>query len=60
MPPQKELTREQKILLASRGYLPDMWEVIVDGRQSMLIRRKDRLDAAVIFKEGSPEYRSGK
>ena len=56
MADRKELTREQRILLACRGYQPALYEVLFDGRQCMLIRSLDRMDAAVIFKEGSPEY----
>ena len=56
----KGLTREQVILLASRGYLPSEWEVLLDYPRTMLIRRIDRSEAAVIYKPGSPEYREGK
>ena len=56
MPPQKELTREQRILMGCRGYQPALHEVLFDGKHCMLIRSLDRMDAAVIYKEGSPEY----
>ena len=48
---KKELTREQKILLVSRGFLPDMYEVLQDYPRSMLIRNKETKEAAVIFKD---------
>ena len=55
MPPKKEMAREQMILIASRGYLPSEYEVIVDYPRSMLIRKKDGTEPAVIFKEGPDE-----
>ena len=59
MADQKELSREQRILMASRGYLPGMYDVLYDGKQCMLIRSKDRTEAVVIYKPGSPEYEAG-
>ena len=52
MPPVKEMTRGQMILLASRGYLPSEWEILYDLPHTLLIRTKDRKDAAIIFKDG--------
>lgn len=59
MPAQKEMTRGQMILLASRGYLPSEWEVLQDYPRSMLIRTKDRKDAAIIFKDGPEDLPQG-
>ena len=59
MPPVKEMTREQMILLASRGYLPSEWEILYDLPHTMIIRTKDRKDAAIIFKDGPEDPRQG-
>ena len=48
---EKELTREQRILLASKGYFPDLYEVLQDYPHSMLVRNKQTQEPAVIFKE---------
>ena len=47
---KEQLTIEQIYLLASRGYSPAEWDVLYDLRRSMIIRRKDKTDTAIIFK----------
>lgn len=49
--PKKELTPEQIRILRQNKLDPVLWEVLQDYRQSMLIRRKDRSEAKVIFKQ---------
>ena len=50
MAEKKEMTKAQIRLLTSRGYSPTEWEVLYDLPRSMIIRRKDKSDAAIIFK----------
>ncbi len=45
-----KLTAEQMYHLVKHGYMPAEWEVLYDLQYSMIIRRKDRSDAAIIFK----------
>lgn len=47
----KELTREQKILLAGKGYQPALYEVLQDYPGTMLIRNKQTKEPAIIFKK---------
>ena len=51
MAKQKEMTKGQKIILASRGYSPSLYEVLFDYPNSMIIRSIDQRDAAIIFKK---------
>lgn len=46
-----KLTREQRILLASRGYQPALYEVLQDYPHSMLIRNTQTKEPAVIYKD---------
>lgn len=48
---QKEMTREQKIILASRGYLPSLHEILYDLPHTMIIRNIETKEPAVIFKD---------
>ncbi len=48
---QKDLTREQKILLALKGYQPALYEVLYDLRHTMIIRNIETKEPAVIFKD---------
>ncbi len=50
MADKKEMTKVQQLLLAKNGYSPAEWDVLYDLRHSMIIRRKDKTDAAIIFK----------
>ena len=59
MPPVKEMTRGQMILLASKGYLPSEWEILYDLPHTMIIRTIDRKDAAIIFKDGPEDLQQG-
>ncbi len=47
----KEPTWEQKILMASKGFQPSLYEVLQDYPGTMLIRNKVTKEPAVIFKE---------
>lgn len=47
---KEQLSIEQIYLLASNGYSPAEWDVLYDLKHSMIIRRKDLTDAAIIFK----------
>ena len=48
---QKEMTREQKILLALNGYQPALYEVLYDLWHTMIIRNIETKEPAVIFKD---------
>lgn len=48
----KELTMEQKVLLALKGYQPALYEVLQDYPGTMLIRNKQTKEPAIIFKKG--------
>lgn len=45
------MTREQRILLASRGYQPDLYEVLYDYPHTMIIRNTQTKEPAVIYKD---------
>lgn len=47
----KEMTREQKILLASKGIFPVLYEVLYDLPHTMIIRTKDTKEPMVVFKD---------
>ena len=47
----KELTREQAILLASKGLFPALYEVMFDYPHTMIIRTKDTKEPMVVFKD---------
>lgn len=47
---KEQLTAEQIRLLVRHGYSPTEWDVLYDLRHTMILRRKDRTDAAIIFK----------
>ena len=47
---EQQMSIEQIYLLASRGYSPAEWDVLYDLKRSVIIRRKDKTDAAIIFK----------
>lgn len=42
---------EVMYLLACHGYLPAEWDVLYDLPHTLIIRKKDRSDAAVIYKD---------
>ena len=46
-----KLTSEQKILLASRGYQPALYEVLYDLKHTMIVRNIQTKEPAVIFKD---------
>ena len=46
-----EMSREQKIILASRGYQPALYEVLYDFPHTMIIRNIETKEPAVIFKD---------
>lgn len=46
-----EMTRQQQILLASKGYIPGLYEILQDYPHSMLIRNIQTQEPAVIFKD---------
>ena len=48
---KKELSREQKILLASKGLFPELYEVLYDLPHTMIIRTKDTKEPKVVFKD---------
>lgn len=47
----KEPDREQRILMASRGYQPAMYDVLFDYPYTMIIRHKVTKEPAVIKRE---------
>ena len=51
MAEKKEMTREQKILITSKGLLPALYEVLQDYPGTMLIRNKETKEPVVIFKK---------
>ena len=48
---KQELTPEQIRILRRNHLDPALWEVLQDYRQSMLVRRKDRSESKVLFKQ---------
>ena len=46
-----EMSREQKIILATRGYLPALHEILYDLPHTMIIRNIETKERAVIFKD---------
>ena len=48
---QQELTREQTMLLASKGLLPARYDVLFDYPHTMIVRTKDTKEPMVIFKD---------
>ena len=48
---KKEMTREQKIILTSRGYLPGLYVVLYDLPHTMIIRNIETNEPAIIFKD---------
>ena len=48
---KKELTREQRILLTSKGFFPDLYEVLQDYPHSMLVRNTQTQEPDVIYKD---------
>ena len=47
----KAPTREQAILLASKGLFPALYEVMYDFPRTMIIRTKDTKEPKVVFKD---------
>ncbi len=47
----KELTREQAVLLASKGLFPALYEVMYDFPHTMIIRTKDTKEPMVVYKD---------
>ena len=48
---KKEMTREQKIILASRGYQPALYEVLYDYPYTMIVRNIQTKEPALIRKK---------
>lgn len=51
MAEKKTMTREQRIFLASRGYQPDLYEVLYDYPHTMIIREISTKEPKVIYKD---------
>ena len=47
----KEPTREQAILLATKGIPPALYEVLFDYPHTMIIRAKDTKEPMVVYKD---------
>ena len=45
------MTREQRIFLASRGYQPELYEILYDYPHTMIIRELRTKEAHVIYKD---------
>ena len=54
MTEKPEITKEQRILLASRGFIPGLYEILQDYPKTMLIRNKQTKKPAIIFKDEYP------
>ena len=50
MAEKKEMTREQRIILASKGYQPALYEVLYDLPHTMIIRNLETKEPAIIYK----------
>lgn len=48
---KREMTREQKIILASRGYSPALYEVLYDYPYTMIVRNIQTKEPALIRKK---------
>ena len=51
MAKDKEPTREQAILLASKGLFPALYEVLFDYPHTMIIRTKDTKEPMIVSKD---------
>lgn len=51
---KKDLTREQATIIERSGYIPSQYEVVVDCPHSLLIRKIDTKEPALIDKDQIP------
>lgn len=47
----KTPNREQRIILASKGYQPALYEVLYDYPHTMLVRHIETKEPAVVYKD---------